>query len=358
MNELKELEHFRAAVAPPDSGTLTRARSQMLSQRGLIRRAGPVRSHERGRQVGRLAGIAAVTAGAAVAITVTLVTSLSSAPSSEPRPVASGGVSLDAKIVLERAAAAYLKLPAPRGDQYLYSTVSVTGNGGPAVQLRSWMSANGSRPSVQGEFPCRQIPDPARFSSKLRRYFDSCLSSVAAVPGPRAETTYSGMQTLPAQPAALLAYLAQHNECRGFTPADGEWAQVTGIFQLNPVVPPAFGAALLRAAARIPGVRVLPRVSLAGGTYVGVVRTLPPGIGDEDWMRTALIFDPYTYKLVGSLRSWSDHPIPDGTGDGSGDWLVSSVLVQAGVVNSAPVIPSGLHLAQTVPGPPLSCGLT
>jgi hypothetical protein len=264
-------------------------------------------------------------------------------------------VSLDAKIVLERAATAYLKLPTPRGNQYLYSTVRFTGNGGPASLERSWISADGSRPSVSGVFPCRQVPASTRISGKLRRYFDSCLSSVVATPGPRAETTYSGMRSLPTRPAALLAYLAQHNECPGFTQADGEWGQVSGIFDLSPVVPPAVGAALLRAAAHIPGVRVLPRVSFAGRSYVGVVRTLPPGRRTNQWHRVALIFDPHTYRLVGTLELWSLHPITHATGLGSGMLLVSRVLVQASVVNSAPVIPSGLGLGKAIPGPPLSC---
>lgn len=122
------------------------------------------------------------------------------------------------------------------------------------------------------------------------------------------------------------------------------------------MVPPGFGAALLRAAARVPGVRVLPRVSFAGGTYVGVSRTLPPGEGNE-WQRIVLIFNPRSYRLAGTLELWSPHPIRNSTGPGSGQLLVSRILVQTSVVNSAPFIPSGLGLGKTLPGPPLSCGL-
>jgi hypothetical protein len=345
MNELKELEDFRAAVVPPGAAVLARARAQMLATGPP---SGPRHRAGLSRRAWRLAGIGVVAAGTAVALTVALITP--SAPSSSsPR----GGVALDAKIVLERAATAYLKLPTPRGDQYLYSVVRIVGTG-PAIRQRSWISADGSRPSVSGVFPCRQVPASTRISAKLRKYYDSCLSSVVATPGPRAETTYSGMRSLPTGPAALLAYLARHNACPGFTQADGEWGQVSGIFDFSPVVPPALGAALLRAAAQIPGVRVLPRVSFAGGSYVGVVRTLPPGQTSQ-WHRIALIFDPHTYRLVGTLELWSLHPITHATGLGSGLLLVSRVLVQASVVNSAPVIPSGLGLAKPIPGPPLSC---
>ncbi|HEY1918192.1 MAG TPA: CU044_5270 family protein [Streptosporangiaceae bacterium] len=355
MDELKELEDFRAAVAPPEAGTLARARTRMLTTDGEPAPRPRWRRAALSRQVAKVAGIGAVAAGVAVAATVALITpsTPSSTPSTRP-PAATGGAHLDAKIVLQRAAAEYLSLPAPHGDQYLYSEVRTVAGRTVSTQ-RSWMSADGSRPNIVGWSPCRQLPASTRISAKLRKYYDSCVFHPQTPPGPRAETTYSGMQSLPRQPAALLAYLAQHNECSGFTQADGEWGQVYGMFALNPVVPPAFGAALLRAAAQIPGVLMLPEVSFAGGTYVGVARTLPPGESNS-WQRIVLIFDPRSYRLVGMQVAWSTRPIAIATGAGTDVNEISDMLVQASVTNSAPVIPSGLGLIKTVPGPPLSCG--
>ena len=87
-------------------------------------------------------------------------------------------------------------------------------------------------------------------------------------------------------------------------------------------------------AARIPGVTVIRNVKLnTGQRGIAVVRTVHPikRIGNvPSTARAEFIFNPHTYRYMGSVEYYSGGPSP-----------VASTLVAATFVNAAPYEPSG-----------------
>ena len=169
--------------------------------------------------------------------------------------------------------------------------------------------------------------------------------------------TYAGLERLPTAPGALLSYLERPNGCPSAAFAGRHasasssrfaraWDEISTILGNGLVMPPRFGRAIFAAAARIPGVVLLPTVvDVAGRHGIAVARTAAG-------LRTELIFEPHSYRFIG-VQDIVLRPVP---GLRAGTNFAGSALLQARVVNAAPVTPANQSLGVSecstfLPGP-------
>jgi hypothetical protein len=137
--------------------------------------------------------------------------------------------------------------------------------------------------------------------------------------------TYRQLLALPRDPEAL--YRRFHDaavECECGDSVDQETFVLVGDFLRDAPLPADLRAAVLRAAALIPGIRLIPEErDLAGRTGVGV------GF-DSDGRRNVLVFDRQTHQLLGEHeRLLEDKPF------GPAGFVISgSATIESGVVDS------------------------
>ncbi|MFI2030980.1 CU044_5270 family protein [Streptomyces buecherae] len=125
--------------------------------------------------------------------------------------------------------------------------------------------------------------------------------------GPRAESAdgpgssvYRYLRSLPTEPDALYAWLREAARTRGGADDAQDMFEIVAHTISDAVMPPGLGAALFRAAARIPGTVVVEdAVDAAGRRGVAVART---GGGGDD--REELIFDRVTGQYLGQRTVW------------------------------------------------------
>jgi hypothetical protein len=131
------------------------------------------------------------------------------------------------------------------------------------------------------------------------------------------EPTYRLLQSLPTSPAALLDRIHAFDNMQAGHPLRGVQAGAAAFSTISDlvgesIVPPAVGAALYRAVALIPGVRMVPNAVDALGRH-GVGVTLRAG---AIWGPTEMIFDRKTLQLIGTFTSqppsgsWAGHGTP------------------------------------------------
>ena len=366
MDELKVMVDFCAEQPAPAPERLAGARAALLaaiSGAAPPRPAssGPAPARRRAWRSGRghvitwpRLAVVAGAAGAAAAVAVAGGIPLGS--SRTPAPAAS------AAQVLQRAATAALAQPVPQAGQFIYTETRTVSPSQPATVTQTWTSADGANRGASALVPCPAWYDLHIVPSHLpagwfyyggRPYRPSCLM---AVPGNRrlpAPETYAGLRTLPTSPAALLAYIDKHYQSifkmRPGTGALLEWEALRQILTDDVVVPPRLGAAIFRAAATLPGVALLRNVTdAAGGRGIAVALALRPT--RRPWLiRDELIFDPATYRFIGSEVVMVSG---DGTKDPGGTVLDAMAVVRAAITNTAPAGPFNVQTPVVV-GPGL-----
>jgi hypothetical protein len=287
MNEMNLLEEFCAAVPAPDQARLAAIRERVLGQ--TQQTTLPVTRRRSSRLTpggpGLMSWPRLVLTGAIVIALI--VASL----------IASGGsgaTPANAAELLTRAETAALAQPVPTDKELIYSDSAIyytiyTRAGKPdghvTVRQQEWQSPV-SPIAMYRTMPCD-------IDGNLQRGQASCGFQGNYGPGATAYSTYAGLRTLPLSAKRLLAYLATLPGPAGLSRHDREWFGANLIVQLNPVLPPRFGAALFQAIGGIPGTTLLPSASDAAGAHgIGVSRTV-------GGMRQELIFDPSTYRLIG-----------------------------------------------------------
>ncbi|MFF4921723.1 CU044_5270 family protein [Kitasatospora sp. NPDC001261] len=225
-----------------------------------------------------------------------------------------------AAVVLDRAARAAEQQPAPaaRGDQFVYvkSLDNWAKSQGEAPQTRElWTSVDGSKRGlllVDGHLPnpggsdehgeAEPVPNAGRFGS------------------------YAYVAALPTDPDALLARIHADTEGHGPGP-DEEAFRTVGDLLRDQIAPPAVSAALYRAAAKIPGVRVIDSVTdAAGRPGIAVARRDSGARAEVQW-----IFDSTDYTYLGE-RSVA---VTDGATFRKGD-ITSQMAVLARAVVDQP----------------------
>ncbi len=300
-DEIKLLEDFCAAVRPPGPDRLSAARARLAAgiegrQPSGRTRRGPGRA--RLLTWPRLAFTGAVAVGAATALVIGLGIPFGGGPLAPPASAAE---------LLQHAAVAALAQPAPRDDQYIYTEAvgqgltddpgSSDGYATAREIQQTWQSVDGSKPSVAAMRPtCSFLGQPGEPAVN----YSNCHPTIKPpmLPAPAA-ATYSGMETLPASPDAVLTYMNAHFKYEFGAPVPTtsdwrEWAGIGVVLDFIGVVPPRLGAAMFEALAKIPGVYLLHNVAdYAGRQGVAVAKNM--GI-----LRQELIFDPHTYQFLGS----------------------------------------------------------
>jgi hypothetical protein len=118
------------------------------------------------------------------------------------------------------------------------------------------------------------------------------------------DPTYRYLTTLPTDPDALLAlvHAAGNGPHRGPAPDRDQAAfELVGELLNNSMLPPDLGAALYRAAARIPGVTVIADATdVAGRPGIAVSRTSTAGPDPIATSSAKWIFDKETYDFLGA----------------------------------------------------------
>ena len=332
MDEMTALREVRAAVQAPAADRLAAARAVVLATAtGLPGQQEQGPGRPRRPAWPRLGIYSAAVLAVALLVSATLIFT-GGGPVTPPASAAAR--------VLQRAAAAELTQPAPRGSQFIYTQTAfvlqvATGASrtaprwetGTALQ-QMWQSVSGSRPGAFGIPHCRV--------DGRRRSPCQPLIQIPAHAGQPGVSSYAELQTLPTSPRALLSYLGKPGRCPPasiagrtvrFSRADRAWNQIGTILGNNMVVPPRLGQALLRAAAQIPGVILLHNVADAAGRRGIAVARTASGV-----LRTEMIFAPGSYRFIGvqDVLLKAGHGLPAGT------LWAASALVRARVVDRAP----------------------
>jgi hypothetical protein len=306
MNEMQLVEEFRAAVAPPDPQTLTRARARVLAGTAdgqASRRARWPRLPGSWPKLA-LTGLAATTMAAAVAVTLAV-------PGGAPAHP--GAATPSAKELAYRVAGVAAARPNVRPGQWVYiKAKNVEMFGG---TFHWWTTADGTRSAgtdLTGPHKGKLFFMPCPRWAKGRH--GSCQAwmdgpaGLALIP-----VTYAGLKSLPRSPAALDRYLARlplpgvrHGylarlPLRDWGPAPYREFNIISALLFTYVMPPALTAELYRALGDIPGVTVDRHVvDVAGRAGIGFQITAPrsqddAGVGVVD----QLILNPKTYDLMG-----------------------------------------------------------
>ncbi|MER5357496.1 CU044_5270 family protein [Streptomyces sp. NPDC002785] len=273
----------------------------------------------------------------ALAVGGIAVVNLTDSPGHGTTAVAGGrtpGTS-EAAQLLDRIAlaAAGKKQPTVGADQFVYieSKVAYAGQsagGGkvtmPSVHTRQvWLSADGSRPGLlreEGE-PDSSIGDDApvyeldsRGATPKQRTSHKKAASVS-------DPTHEYVASLPTDPDALLKLIRDETHGQGQDPDQRAFTAI-GDLLAETWAPPQVGAALYKAAAKIPGVTVIDAATDAAGRKgIAVART-------ARGQQTQWVFDRSTYAFLGerTVLTESGDAGPAGTVVGT-----SAVLTKAAV---------------------------
>ena len=106
------------------------------------------------------------------------------------------------------------------------------------------------------------------------------------------EVTYRLLQSLPTQPAALLAYLRDGKKWTNDDPV----TEIGDLIREN-IVPPAVAAALYRVAAHLPGATLVPDTTNVAGQHGVGIAWASTSAGDQYW--TEWIFSKTTLQYIG-----------------------------------------------------------
>ncbi|MEU4442855.1 CU044_5270 family protein [Actinosynnema sp. NPDC050801] len=293
MDELRLVRELGDETPLPDEASLAPARAAFLA--GVAER-GPVRLRKK-RSRFTLVGASAIGLAAAVAATITLLPAGQPDPGGQAAATSTSATSASAEPVtdavqlLNFAARAARADPAaaPRPDQFVYTRSS--GTGGATREI--WLSVDGTRDGVlhdQGE----EVPLPG---------CENGQRDVFKVPGQvlgtePCEPSRAYRSDLPTDVDGMLAYLdANASGAPGSVNARGK--DVLSLINES-MLPPLTRAALYEAAARVPGLSVVPDArDAAGRPGLGITWPVPEG-SSPDAEPVVIVFDAQTYELLGT----------------------------------------------------------
>ncbi|TDC28134.1 hypothetical protein E1211_28445 [Micromonospora sp. 15K316] len=285
MDDIRLVRELSGNAPLPNSGDLTPARDRLVAAMGAEQPGGelPRRPARRTRRVRRLLVAGWATAGVAAALAAVLVLVPDRIGGQVPAAHA------EATQVLHGAAAAALQLPdvEPRPDQFIYTK---TRSG--ASTDESWLSVDGTHDGLLRQTPatddentplpgCRDGRAAVTKGGRMDpRQTEPCTPSPAYLPD------------LPTDPDAMLDHL---NENYRGEPGDSN-ALGKDVHDLlaSKYLRPRVRAALFEAAARIPGLTVVPDVQDGAGR---------PGIGiawSHEGKSGVLVFDEESHTFLGT----------------------------------------------------------
>ncbi|MEU5562514.1 CU044_5270 family protein [Micromonospora musae] len=284
MDDLRLVRELTGNTPLPTTDDLAPARGRLLAGMGAEQHGGEAahRPMRRTRRVRRLLLASWATAGVAAAVAAVLVLAPDRIGGQVPAAHA------EAAQVLHGAAAAALRLPdvQPRPDQFIYTKIR---SGDSTNEL--WLSVDGTHDGLSRQTPAGgfdNIPLPGCRDGRAAvtkggrinpRQTEPCTPSPAYLPD------------LPTDPDAMLDYL---NESYRGEPGDSN-AMGKDVHHLlsSKYLRPQVRAALFEAAARIPGLAVVPDVEDGAGR---------PGIGiawSHEGRSGVLVFDEESDTFLG-----------------------------------------------------------
>ncbi|MFF5254749.1 CU044_5270 family protein [Streptomyces leeuwenhoekii] len=264
----------------------------------------------------------ALAAGTVAAVTAVALTVAVPSGGDSPAPPSRATVALleDIALAAEHQDGRYGEI---RDDQFVYidSKVSYsrTGEGAkteipPLHRQELWVTVDGDHTGLKLE----EGEEPMRIEPEVRR----------GGPGWEVSSFYRHLETLPTDPGAMYDYLRETApEYSGQDPDQAMFVLV-GDLMRNAIVPPAQAAALYRAVARIPGVRIVENaVDAAGRTGVAITREDPDNPTRDEW-----IFDEKTHEFLGERSvAREDHAdVEEGTVTGNTAVLRRAVVDKPG----------------------------
>lgn len=330
------------ALLPPPSVPGLHPDRELLLKEALLREAAVAEPrggliHRAARPRRRLVRVMVPAVACALAVGGVVVVDLADAPghgtTAAPGDRTPG--TSEAAQLLDRIALAAVgeKQPTVHDDQFVYieSKVAFAGQsagGGevtmpPAHTRQVWLSADGSRPGL-----LREEGEPDSSLGGDAPVHD--LDGRGATPRPRtahkkpasiSDPTHEYVASLPTDPDALLKLIRDETHGQGQDPDQRAFTAI-GDLLAETWAPPKVGAALYRAAAKIPGVTVIDAATDAAGREgVAVART-------AHGQQTQWVFDRTTYAFLGerTVLTESGDAGPAGTVVGT-----SAVLTRAAV---------------------------
>jgi hypothetical protein len=341
MNDLELIRDLRPQVPLADSSELAVSRERLIAAVAAGNRH-PRRAPTAGKRLrpsGRVAlGAAIGVAATGIAVTVLLSSVVPSrvvsSALSHPRDGRSAAAAahphrivmpatLTAAQFLKSAAAATAHQTAvlPVAGQYVYSENSTPGGG----WSKEWLSANGAEPGLDEDSaspPGYAFTEPACTVAQAEA--TGCYLSAGYLPG------------LPAQPNAVLAYLARLGLAAATPPYSDEPAnwmandlgKAVGFLMSYTYLLPAQQSAIFRLLAQTPGFQIVRSATdPVGRPGVGIYWSYQGG-------GAMIVFDPATYAFLG-FGTWpsGDQPVLTGQNVTAPD---GSALTAMAIVNALP----------------------
>ncbi|MFC4585754.1 CU044_5270 family protein [Sphaerisporangium corydalis] len=301
MDDLKTLRELRADAPLPDAGRLSATRARFMSEGPEAGRFSAARAAAGPRGRGLRAFPRPLLLAAAFAAVAALVAVFAHPGQTGGAPPSAAGRYAGTAVTLERAAlvaGSRSTSPTPRPDQWQYSrSMDKQANGPDAGRVQEeWIRYDGKRAAVFGDDGRLRIskvpPDPGDDDLSPQRYAER-------------------LRKLPTDPAKLLARVSADlhwinlpvetaGGTAGAEDADARAFRVLSVYLgQQAVMPPKLEAAIYRALARIPGVRIELDVQDGSGRKgLGVFRDTGPVT------RRYVILEPGTFRYLGTRMVW------------------------------------------------------
>lgn len=280
MDELTLLGEFRSDMPGPTTAETAAARDVLLSAMQDVRSSSvrATSSASRAAAGGRAArrfwiSVGAVTCAAAVGVAAAAVL----APGQRATRPETKPAILTAAFALRQAASAAASRAGGHGRFFVSESEYIDpGNGQNAPAKRTiWIGNRVTGRLVQGGQGSAAIP--------------------AGISLGRRTITWKQLQNLPTAAGPLLAVIASASKNNGQPLVQAEFGTIVGLLFESPT-PPALRSALYRAAARLPGVTLVPASHDLIGRAAAEVY-VPPGFSGNGG--EALFFDPSTSAVLG-----------------------------------------------------------
>ncbi|MFC6880634.1 MULTISPECIES: CU044_5270 family protein [Actinomadura] len=311
-----ELAELVRLVPPPGDPELSDGRHRLLKEHLMLHIEEPATASRRPK---RRRAVLLAAPLAAAAVTAGLFVGLHDSGDTPPTRAAKG----EAAVLLDRISLAAAHQPAlpVRGDQFVYIRSKV-----------AWTTQTGNGPRVPQRLREREIWLPQSPGKRgLVREGDG--KGVPLV-GSKEDLTYRKLAAMPTEPGALLnsVYAKIPKSGKTADPAARNAAafQDLGRFLTEQVLPPKLAAAVYRAAAKIPGVLVVPDSVDAAGRHGVAVALVAYGERSE-W-----IFDRKTLSYLGERG----YMVKDTEHARKGMTTATTAVLQRGVVNKSGKTPS------------------
>jgi hypothetical protein len=317
VDDLTILAELRGEAPEPDADRLRRLRRRVMRpRRGFVLMPSVL--------------LAAVAVVAVVAVAV----SGSRPPSAVPPPADT--ILLNSETGLEKAAKTVEKragAPEPRHDQWQYTkSLDVQPADGRTMTREGWLRYDGEQSAgrdMEGTFRVRDVPpDPGDDDLSPRQYRQKLVK-------------------LPTDPDKLLAhvqgdrhwidYPKEEGVPKAVEDPDSRAYRILSLYlKQQAVMPPELEAAIFRAMAKIPGVRIEQEVRDATGrTGLGLFRST---IGQEG-VRRYLILDPRTYRVMADQTVWLRDEVIGGEVAFHKGAVLADVLLASGIVDKPGELP-------------------